>query len=70
MRAVVVHGAGDLRVDDVPAPVAGPGEVVLDLEWGGICGSDISYLATDSSSLGAPTAPSFSRAAIESALTS
>ena len=43
MRAVVVHGAGDLRVDDVPAPVAGPGEVVLDLEWGGICGSDISY---------------------------
>lgn len=43
MRAVVVHGPGDLRVDEVPAPVAGPGEVVLDVEWGGICGSDLSY---------------------------
>jgi len=43
MRAVVVHGAGDLRIDEVPTPLAGPGEVVLDLEWGGICGSDISY---------------------------
>ena len=43
MRAVVVHGAGDLRVEDRPEPVAGPGEVVLDLEWGGIGGSDLSY---------------------------
>ncbi|SDT42122.1 L-idonate 5-dehydrogenase [Friedmanniella luteola] len=43
MRAVVVHGAGDLRVEERPEPVAGPGEVVLDLEWGGICGSDLSY---------------------------
>lgn len=43
MRAVVVHGPGDLRVAEVPAPVAGPGEVVLDVEWGGICGSDLSY---------------------------
>jgi L-idonate 5-dehydrogenase len=43
MRAVVVHGPGDLRVAEAPAPVAGPGEVVLDVEWGGICGSDLSY---------------------------
>ncbi len=43
MRAVVVHGAGDVRVEERPDPVAGPGEVVLDLEWGGICGSDLSY---------------------------
>ena len=31
-----------LRVGQ-PDPVAGAGEVVLALEWGGICGSDISY---------------------------
>ena len=43
MKAVVVHGANDLRIDDRPDPVAGPGEVVLDVEWGGICGSDLSY---------------------------
>jgi L-idonate 5-dehydrogenase len=43
MRAVVVHGAGDVRVDERPRPVPGPGEVLLALEWGGICGSDIAY---------------------------
>jgi L-idonate 5-dehydrogenase len=43
VKAVVVHGAGDLRVDEVPDPVPGPGEVLLSVEWGGICGSDLSY---------------------------
>ena len=43
MKAVVVHGAGDLRVEDRPEPEVGAGEVLLDMEWGGICGSDLSY---------------------------
>ena len=43
MRAVVVHGADDLRVEERPDPVAGPGEVVVAMEWGGVCGSDVSY---------------------------
>jgi L-idonate 5-dehydrogenase len=43
MRAVVVHAAGDVRVDERPDPTPGPGEVLLAMEWGGICGSDISY---------------------------
>jgi L-idonate 5-dehydrogenase len=43
MRAVTVHGAGDLRVDELPDPVAGEGHVVIAVEWGGICGSDLSY---------------------------
>lgn len=43
MKAVVVHAANDLRIDERPEPVAGLGEVVLDVEWGGICGSDLSY---------------------------
>ncbi|PDP84683.1 L-idonate 5-dehydrogenase [Glycomyces fuscus] len=43
MRAVTVHGAGDLRVDELPDPVPGEGEVVVAVEWGGICGSDLAY---------------------------
>ncbi|GAA2722983.1 L-idonate 5-dehydrogenase [Cellulomonas aerilata] len=43
MRAVVVHGADDLRVDEVPDPTPGSGEVVVAMEWGGICGSDLAY---------------------------
>ena len=49
MKAVVVHGANDLRVDDLPDPVPGGGEVVVAMEWGGICGSDISYWRNGSS---------------------
>ncbi|WP_320776008.1 L-idonate 5-dehydrogenase [Streptomyces sp. CRN 30] len=43
MRAVVVHGPGDLRIDERARPVPAPGEVLLALEWGGICGSDLAY---------------------------
>src|SRR4029453_16220207 len=43
MKAVVVHGANDLRIDELPEPVAGAREVILEVEWGGICGSDLSY---------------------------
>lgn len=43
MKAVVVHGRDDLRVEQVPDPVCGPDQVLVELEWGGICGSDIAY---------------------------
>ncbi|MEU7744095.1 L-idonate 5-dehydrogenase [Nonomuraea sp. NPDC049158] len=43
MKSAVVHGPGDLRIDERPEPVAGQGQVLLAMEWGGICGSDISY---------------------------
>ena len=43
MRAAVVHGADDLRVDERPEPTPGPGEVLIAVEWGGICGSDLAY---------------------------
>ncbi|MBI9113877.1 L-idonate 5-dehydrogenase [Sanguibacter suaedae] len=43
MRAVVVHGAGDLRVDELPDPAPREGEVLVAMEWGGICGSDLAY---------------------------
>lgn len=43
MRAVVVHAAKDLRIDELPTPVAGPGEVAVRVVYGGICGSDLHY---------------------------
>ena len=43
MKAVVAHGPGDLRIDERPVPVPGPQEVLLAMEWGGICGSDVAY---------------------------
>lgn len=45
MHAVVVHAAGDLRVDDIPEPRCGPDQVLVAMEWGGICGSDVAYVA-------------------------
>lgn len=44
MKAVVVHAANDLRIDDVPDPVCGPDDVLVEMEWGGICGSDLAYV--------------------------
>lgn len=46
MRAVVVHAANDLRVEDVPDPVCGPDQVLVAMGWGGICGSDVAYYKT------------------------
>lgn len=41
MRAARFHGKEDLRVEDVPEPSPGPGEVKLRNAWSGICGSDL-----------------------------
>lgn len=40
MRAVRVHGPGDVRVDEVPRPRPAFGEVVVDVEAVGICTTD------------------------------
>jgi L-idonate 5-dehydrogenase len=42
--AVVVHGIGDLRIDDITDRAPGPGEVQICVRYGGICGSDLHYL--------------------------
>ncbi|WP_280397442.1 L-idonate 5-dehydrogenase [Nocardia carnea] len=41
--AVVAYAAGDLRVEDRPVPALGPGEAVVEIAYGGICGSDLHY---------------------------
>ncbi|WP_128380526.1 L-idonate 5-dehydrogenase [Streptomyces cavernae] len=43
MHACVVHGAGDLRVDERPPADPGPGEIAVAVALGGICGSDLHY---------------------------
>lgn len=46
MLAAVVHGPGDLRVEEVPDPRCEADQVLVAMEWGGICGSDVAYVAT------------------------
>jgi L-iditol 2-dehydrogenase len=41
MRAVVFHGPGDLREEDVPVPSPAPGELVLRVEAALTCGTDV-----------------------------
>src|ERR1700744_2991364 len=43
MKAVVIHAAGDLRIDEVEAQVLKPTDVKVRIERGGICGSDLHY---------------------------
>jgi erythritol/L-threitol dehydrogenase len=41
MRAVVVHGPGDYRLETRPVPTPGPGELLLRTDAVGICASDL-----------------------------
>ncbi|HET9977671.1 MAG TPA: L-idonate 5-dehydrogenase [Burkholderiaceae bacterium] len=43
MDALVIHAPGDLRVEDLPTPAVGPGQVRVRVRTGGICGSDLHY---------------------------
>jgi 2-desacetyl-2-hydroxyethyl bacteriochlorophyllide A dehydrogenase len=44
MRAVIIERPGQVRVDDVPEPEAGPDEVVVQVGACGICGTDLHIL--------------------------
>lgn len=41
MRAVRCHGPEDYRLEEVPVPTPGPGEVVVKLDACGVCASDV-----------------------------
>lgn len=45
MKRVMVHGPGDVRLDEVDKPSAGPDDVIIQLKAAGICGSDFTYVA-------------------------
>ncbi len=44
MKAAVVHGVNDIRIEEYPTPQAGPGEVVVRTRIAGICATDIKTL--------------------------
>jgi len=43
MEALVIHAPGDLRVEEVPTPELGAGQLRVRVRCGGICGSDLHY---------------------------
>ena len=44
MKAAVVHGKGDIRVEEYPTPQAAAGEMVVKIKASGICATDIKTL--------------------------
>lgn len=43
MRAIVIHAARDLRIEERAEEAPGPGQLRLRLAVGGVCGSDLHY---------------------------
>jgi L-iditol 2-dehydrogenase len=41
--AAVLHGIGDIRIEERPEPTTGPGRVIVQVGAVGICGSDVHY---------------------------
>src|SRR5450631_2740220 len=50
MRAVVYRGINDMRVETVPVPTIGPGELLIKVATCGICGTDLKKIHTGSHS--------------------
>lgn len=50
MKAAVYRGVNDVRIEDVPVPEAGPGEVLIKVHTCGICGTDLKKIHTGSHS--------------------
>ena len=50
MRAAVYHGVNDVRVETIPVPEIGPGEVLVKIHTCGICGTDLKKIHTGSHS--------------------
>lgn len=41
MKAAVIYGTKDLRIEEVKVPEVTEGKVKVKVEWTGICGSDL-----------------------------
>jgi L-iditol 2-dehydrogenase len=50
MQAAVYRGVKDVRVETVPVPAIGPGEILIQVHTCGICGTDLKKIATGSHS--------------------
>jgi L-idonate 5-dehydrogenase len=43
MKAIVIHQAHDLRIDERSEEMPEPGQILVGIGRGGICGSDLHY---------------------------
>src|SRR6201988_2809008 len=50
MLAAVYHGKNDVRMETVPVPAIGPGEMLVRVHTCGICGTDLKKISTGSHS--------------------
>ncbi len=50
MQALVYHGVNDVRLQEVPVPEIGAGELLIRVHTCGICGTDLKKIATGSHS--------------------
>jgi L-iditol 2-dehydrogenase len=50
MRAAVYRGVDDVRVETVPVPTIGPGELLVRIDTCGVCGTDLKKIHTGSHS--------------------
>ncbi|MCF0230651.1 MAG: alcohol dehydrogenase catalytic domain-containing protein, partial [Parasporobacterium sp.] len=41
MKAAVFYGKGDIKIEERPMPKAGPGQMVVKIEYCGVCGTDM-----------------------------
>lgn len=44
MKAAVVHGVNDIRIEEVPQPVPEPGDIIVRVRASGICATDVKTL--------------------------
>lgn len=57
MRVTNIHAPGDVRLDDLPAPVCGPADVVIAMKACGVCGTDVTLLHLGGLPVGAGRCP-------------
>ena len=50
MKAAVYRGVNDVRLEEVPVPEIGPGEMLVRVHTCGICGTDLKKISTGSHS--------------------
>lgn len=43
MRTAVLYGKEDIRIEDRPVPEPGPGQMLVKIDYVGICGTDIEF---------------------------
>jgi threonine dehydrogenase-like Zn-dependent dehydrogenase len=54
MRAINIHGPGDLRLDAIADPECGDGDVLVAMKACGVCGTDLTYLHFGGLPMGGP----------------